>query len=156
MDYFKFLQSAHRHRSSVGGGGGGGGYGSSTEMGRFQSPRKALGTSVMDFARKSIMKHATTQPQTAIKNISRIVTESQGQPSLTDLLTATDANDDDDDDDDDDQDARFERDRDPISRRPSNTEAIHQEEAQLTRFTPSWMNRDCREFGVKMLPLTLK
>ncbi|KAF9359913.1 hypothetical protein BGX34_008071 [Mortierella sp. NVP85] len=86
-DYYKFLQdglvNSDQHtcdESSV-----------DSRSSHVRSPGKALGASIMAFARRSIMQHATTSPNTALKRISRVVAESNGRPSLTDLLTATDS-----------------------------------------------------------------
>ncbi|KAF9953842.1 hypothetical protein BGZ65_004425 [Modicella reniformis] len=87
VDYYKFLRDGNAIND----------FGTNNEsdtngVSRVQQPHlgKALGASVMDFARRSIMEHATTSPQTVIKKINKVVAESKGQPSLTELLTATD------------------------------------------------------------------
>ncbi|KAG0013106.1 hypothetical protein BGZ82_002298, partial [Podila clonocystis] len=52
--------------------------------------RKSVGSSALDFARKSLMHHATTAPQEAIRRVTRVVEGSRGAPSITDLMTAPD------------------------------------------------------------------
>ncbi|KAF9352763.1 hypothetical protein BGX26_009456 [Mortierella sp. AD094] len=45
----------------------------------------------MDFARKSIMQHATASPKAAVRKINKVTADSNGKPSLTDLLAASEA-----------------------------------------------------------------
>lgn len=52
--------------------------------------RKSVGSSALDFARKSLMHHATTAPQEAIRRVTRVAADSHGAPSITDLMTAPD------------------------------------------------------------------
>ncbi|KAF9404230.1 hypothetical protein BGZ94_004281, partial [Podila epigama] len=52
--------------------------------------RKSIGSSALDFARKSLMQHATTAPQQAIRRVSKVTAESQGVPSILDLMSAPD------------------------------------------------------------------
>ncbi|KAF9369987.1 hypothetical protein CPC16_004039, partial [Podila verticillata] len=52
--------------------------------------RKSVGSSALDFARKSLMQHATTTPQEAIRRVSRVAADSHGTPSIADLMTAPD------------------------------------------------------------------
>ncbi|KAF8926901.1 hypothetical protein BGZ58_010826 [Dissophora ornata] len=47
----------------------------------------------MEYARKSLMQHATASPQTAIRKINKVAAESNGKPTITDLLLASDAED---------------------------------------------------------------
>ncbi|KAG0249067.1 hypothetical protein BG011_009622 [Mortierella polycephala] len=56
--------------------------------------RKSFGASTMDFARRSIMHHATASPQSAFMKVNRVAAESHGKPSLLELLTASDMGDD--------------------------------------------------------------
>ncbi|KAF9429563.1 hypothetical protein BGZ76_001187 [Entomortierella beljakovae] len=54
-----------------------------------QEMRKSLTSSAMDFARRSIMQNASASPRSAIRKISKVTEESNGRPSLVDLLTAS-------------------------------------------------------------------
>ncbi|KAF9195118.1 hypothetical protein BGZ51_004545 [Haplosporangium sp. Z 767] len=56
--------------------------------------RKSFGASTMDFARRSIMNHATASPQSAFMKVNKVAAESHGRPSLLELLTASDMGDD--------------------------------------------------------------
>ncbi|KAG0278566.1 hypothetical protein BGZ95_003703 [Linnemannia exigua] len=57
--------------------------------------RKSLGTTAMDIARKSIMQHSAASPRKAFLKVSEVAARSHGEPSLHDLLAAseTDNND---------------------------------------------------------------
>lgn len=52
--------------------------------------RKSVGSSALDFARKSLMYHATTAPQEAIRRVTRVAEDSHGAASITELMTAPD------------------------------------------------------------------
>ncbi|KAG0290100.1 hypothetical protein BGZ98_003592, partial [Dissophora globulifera] len=57
------------------------------------SSRRHKGSSFMEYARKSLMQHPTASPRAAIRKISKVAAESHGRPTLTDLLSASDAED---------------------------------------------------------------
>ncbi|KAF9899186.1 hypothetical protein EC991_009341 [Linnemannia zychae] len=57
--------------------------------------RKSLRTTAMDIARKSIMQHAAASPRKAFLKVSEVAARSHGEPSLHDLLAASETDDDD-------------------------------------------------------------
>ncbi|KAG0061077.1 hypothetical protein BGZ89_011761 [Linnemannia elongata] len=61
-------------------------------MGAFL--KKSLRTTAMDIARKSIMHHADASPRKTFLKVSEVAARSHGEPSLHDLLAATERNDD--------------------------------------------------------------
>ncbi|KAF9133157.1 hypothetical protein BGX30_012399 [Mortierella sp. GBA39] len=56
--------------------------------------KKSLRTTAMDIARKSIMHHADASPRKTFLKVSEVAARSHGEPSLHDLLAATEKNDD--------------------------------------------------------------
>ena len=56
--------------------------------------KKSLRTTAIDIARKSIMHHADASPRKTFLKVSEVAARSHGEPSLHDLLTATEKNDD--------------------------------------------------------------
>ncbi|KAG0225128.1 hypothetical protein BGW41_004816 [Actinomortierella wolfii] len=48
-----------------------------------------FGSTAFAFARKSIMKHAGTKPQTILQSVARVAEEQHGAPSYTSLLSAS-------------------------------------------------------------------
>lgn len=61
-------------------------------MGAFL--KKSLRTTAMDISRKSIMHHADASPRKTFLKVSEVAARSHGEPSLHDLLAATERNDD--------------------------------------------------------------
>ncbi|KAF9118405.1 hypothetical protein BGW39_001214 [Mortierella sp. 14UC] len=57
--------------------------------------RKSLRTTAMDIARKSIMQHAAASPRKAFLKVSEVAARSHGEPSLHDLLAASETDDND-------------------------------------------------------------
>ncbi|KAF9105746.1 hypothetical protein BGX27_009483 [Mortierella sp. AM989] len=86
-DYYQFLARANAPRESSPNV-------SSTEKAYdSQLFKTSISSGAMDFARKSIMQHATASPKTAIRKINKVTADNNGKPSLIDLLTASDAED---------------------------------------------------------------
>ncbi|KAF9128210.1 hypothetical protein BG015_004376 [Linnemannia schmuckeri] len=55
--------------------------------------RKSLRTTAMDIARKSIMQHANASPRKTFLKVSEVAARSHGEPSLHDLLVASETDD---------------------------------------------------------------
>ncbi|KAF9158187.1 hypothetical protein BGX20_003519, partial [Mortierella sp. AD010] len=85
IDYFRFLTQASSENSKID-------ESSNTEStDNLHLPRTSLSSSTMDFARRSIMQHATASPKAAVRKINKVTADSNGNPSLTDLLAASEA-----------------------------------------------------------------
>lgn len=55
--------------------------------------KKSLRTTAMDIARKSIMQHAAASPRKTFLKVSEVAARSHGEPSLCDLLVASETDD---------------------------------------------------------------
>ncbi|KAF8979280.1 hypothetical protein BGZ46_005631 [Entomortierella lignicola] len=67
-------------------------HGGNKEHGRnddHQLHRRSVSSSMLEFARRSIMQHASASPKTAVRNINRVTADSNGKPSIVDLLRAS-------------------------------------------------------------------
>ncbi|KAG0011423.1 hypothetical protein BGZ80_000701 [Entomortierella chlamydospora] len=85
IDYFRFLTQASSENSNID-------ENSNAEStDNLHLPRTSLSSSTMDFARRSIMQHATASPKAAVRKINKVTADSNGNPSLTDLLAASEA-----------------------------------------------------------------
>ncbi|KAF8933727.1 hypothetical protein BGZ47_010742 [Haplosporangium gracile] len=89
-DYDRFLgKSTAQHQDSNGA------EGSHRDTGGMgDTLKKSLRTTTMDIARKSIMQHADVSPRKTFLKVSEVAARSHGEPSLHDLLVASETDDD--------------------------------------------------------------
>ncbi|KAG0310855.1 hypothetical protein BGZ97_012270, partial [Linnemannia gamsii] len=81
--------------------------------------KKSLRTTAMDIARKSIMQHAAASPRKTFLKVSEVAARSHGEPSLHDLLLASEA--------DGDDSSMFSR-----STKPASTQSFAHPDTQFT------------------------